>query len=156
MSIQETLSEERCLQVPVVLEAGAQIPLYATREAAGADLYARIEKPLEILPGKRCLVSTGISIVLPLGFELQIRSRSGLAWKHGIMVLNSPGTIDSDYRGVVQVILMNTGDVPFVVEPGMRIAQAVIAPVYRADFVHSESLPESDRGSGGFGHSGTH
>lgn len=151
-----SLCQEHLIQVPVCLKKGAQAPLYATQEAAGADLYALLPAPLELLPGKRCLVPTGLSMALPIGFELQVRSRSGLAWKHGIMVLNSPGTIDSDYRGEIQVILLNTSDVPFLIEPGMRIAQAILAPVYRADFVSTESLSESGRGSGGFGHSGTH
>lgn len=131
------------------------VPLYASSDSAGADLRASIEEARELLPLQRVAVPTGVVLELPRGFEGQVRPRSGLAVKHGITVLNAPGTIDSDYRGEVIVPLINLGAEPFIVEPGMRIAQLVIAPVVRARFeVVSDSLSETDRGSGGFGSSG--
>mgnify|MGYP006276401777 CR=1 FL=1 len=131
-------------------------PSYATAEAAGADLRAYVTAPVILEPGERKLIPTGLKVALPVGYELQVRPRSGLALKHGITVLNSPGTVDSDYRGELQVILINLGQQSFSVEPGMRIAQAVVAPVTRARFVRTDELPETQRGSGGFGHTGAH
>ena len=133
---------------------GLALPGYATAGAAGMDLLAAVSAPLVIAPGGRALVPTGLQVALPEGFEWQIRPRSGLALKSGILVPNSPGTIDEDYRGEVQVILLNTGAEAFVVERGMRIAQAVLAPVVRAVFEEAEVLPETGRGAGGFGSTG--
>lgn len=133
---------------------GLPLPTYATAGAAGMDLLAAVEAPLTIAPGARVLVPTGLAIALPPGYELQIRPRSGLALRHGITLPNSPGTIDEDYRGEVQVIVMNAGDAPFVVERGTRIAQAVLAPVVRARWEPVESLDETARSAGGFGSTG--
>lgn len=133
---------------------GLPLPTYATAGAAGMDLLAAVEAPLTIAPGARVLVPTGLAIALPPGYELQIRPRSGLALRHGIILPNSPGTIDEDYRGEVQVIVMNAGDAPFVVERGTRIAQAVLAPVVRARWEPVESLDETARSAGGFGSTG--
>ena len=131
------------------------LPDYATADSAGADLMAAVGEDLVLEPGKRTIVPTGIAIALPPGYEAQVRPRSGLAIKHGITGLNSPGTIDADYRGEVGVILINHGDEPFVIERGMRIAQLVLAPVIRADWAEVETLDETDRGAGGFGSTGT-
>ena len=135
--------------------AGLPLPSYATEGAAGMDLLAAVMSPVVIPPGGRMLVPTGLRIALPHGYELQVRPRSGLALKNGIVLPNSPGTIDEDYRGEVGVIVLNAGDAPFTVERGMRIAQAVIAPVVRAAWREVEDLPETTRGSGGFGSTGT-
>jgi dUTP pyrophosphatase len=131
------------------------LPSYATEGAAGMDLLAAVTTPLTIQPGGRALVPTGLRIALPHGYELQVRPRSGLALKNGIMLPNSPGTIDEDYRGELGVIVLNGGDAPFVVERGMRIAQAVIAPVVRAAWREVAELPETARGAGGFGSTGS-
>jgi dUTP pyrophosphatase len=132
------------------------LPMYASELAAGADVRAFIEKELTIEPGEIALIPTAIRLAIPEGYEVQIRSRSGLALKHQVVVLNSPGTIDADYRGEVQVILINHGKVPFSVTRGMRIAQMVLAPVSRALFVGGENLVITSRAEGGFGHTGTH
>jgi len=134
---------------------GLPLPAYATPSAAGMDLLAAVAEPLTIPPGGRVLVPTGIKIALPAGYELQVRPRSGLALKHGIVLPNSPGTVDEDYRGELQVIVMNAGEAPFTVERGMRIAQAVVAPVVRAHWREVDVLPETARGDGGFGSTGT-
>ena len=128
------------------------LPSYASTGSAGLDLYAATG-PLTLAPGARALVGTGLALALPEGFEGQIRPRSGLARDHGVTVLNGPGTIDSDYRGEIGVLLVNWGDAPFVVECGTRIAQLVIAPVARARLVEGE-VPPSERGAGGFGSTG--
>jgi dUTP pyrophosphatase len=133
---------------------GLPLPAYATAGAAGMDLLAAVGAPLTIPPGGRALVPTGLRIALPPGHELQVRPRSGLALKNGITMPNAPGTVDEDYRGELQVILMNAGAEPFVVERGMRIAQAVLAPVTRGTWREVESLPDSSRGEGGFGSTG--
>ncbi len=135
---------------------GLDLPAYATNDAAACDLLAAVEAPLTLRPGARALIPTGIALAIPAGFEAQVRPRSGLALKHGVTVLNSPGTIDADYRGEVGVILANLGESPFVVERGMRIAQLLLAPVTRAAFAEVESLDETIRGSGGFGSTGIH
>ena len=134
--------------------AGLPLPSYATVDAAGLDLLAAVAEPIELAPGARRLVPTGISIALPPGYEAQLRPRSGLALKHGVTLLNSPGTIDADYRGEVGVILINLGEAPFRLQRGDRIAQLVIAPVARLAWRESETLPESTRGAGGFGSTG--
>jgi dUTP pyrophosphatase len=130
------------------------LPAYATDGAAGMDLVAAITAPVTIAPGQRSLVPTGLAIALPPGYELQIRPRSGLALKNGITLPNSPGTIDEDYRGEIQVIVMNAGTESFTVERGMRIAQAVLAPVIRVTWHEAKTLEETERGSGGFGSTG--
>jgi len=134
---------------------GLSLPTYATQGAAGMDLLAAVTQPMTIEPGARALVPTGLCVALPSGHELQIRPRSGLAVKNGIVLPNAPGTIDEDYRGEVGVIIMNLGDAPFVVERGMRIAQAVLAPVLRAVWHEVDSLDQTARGAGGFGSTGT-
>ncbi|HQT47282.1 MAG TPA: dUTP diphosphatase [Acidocella sp.] len=133
---------------------GLDLPGYATDGAAGMDLLAAVDKPINIAPARRALIPTGFSIALPKGFELQIRPRSGLALKDGIVVPNSPGTVDEDYRGEVCVILLNASDEHFLVTRGMRIAQAVLAPVVRAAWVEVEDLDATERGAGGFGSTG--
>lgn len=130
------------------------LPAYATAGAAGMDLLAAVESPIVIEPGKRVLIPTGIAIALPPGYELQIRPRSGLALRHGIVLPNSPGTIDEDYRGEIQVIVLNTGAAAFTVERGARIAQAVLAPVVRARWHEVDSLDTTARDAGGFGSTG--
>ncbi|HVC61903.1 MAG TPA: dUTP diphosphatase [Acetobacteraceae bacterium] len=133
---------------------GLALPAYATAGAAGMDLLAAVAEPVTIEPGKRALIPTGLAIALPPGYELQIRPRSGLALRHGIVLPNSPGTIDEDYRGELQVIVLNAGDAPFTVERGTRIAQAVLAPVVRARWHAVASLDDTARGTGGFGSTG--
>lgn len=130
------------------------IPAYATPHSAGLDLCAAVANDVVIEPGKRALVPTGLSIALPEGYEAQVRPRSGLALKNGITVLNSPGTIDADYRGEVQVILINHGHESFVITRGMRIAQMVVASYARVVWDEVAALPETDRGAGGFGSTG--
>lgn len=132
----------------------AQIPLYQSEEAAGADLHACLEQPVEIAPGERAIVPTGIAIALTRGYEAQIRPRSGLAAKHGITVLNTPGTIDSDYRGELQVIVINLGSDTFTVHHGERIAQMVIARHETAAFTEVDTLEQTIRGEGKFGSTG--
>lgn len=131
-----------------------KLPEYASEDASGADLYADIDIPVHLTPGDRALIPTGLSISLPAGMEAQIRPRSGLALKHGITVLNAPGTIDADYRGEIGVLLINTGRESFTVDPGMRIAQMVLAPSFRAKFQDVTSLDSTDRSDGGFGSTG--
>ena len=135
--------------------AGLPLPSYATAGAAGMDLVAAMDAPVALAPGARALIPTGLLIAIPDGYELQIRPRSGLALRHGIVLPNSPGTIDSDYRGELQVILLNAGTEPFTVERGMRIAQAVIGPVVRAVWREVDELDETARGRMGFGSTGT-
>ncbi|HEX2940612.1 MAG TPA: dUTP diphosphatase [Rhodopila sp.] len=134
---------------------GLPLPSYATPGAAGMDLVAAVTDPVTIAPQQRVLVPTGLTIALPPGYELQIRPRSGLALKHGITLPNTPGTIDEDYRGELQVIVMNAGQAPFVIARGDRIAQAVLAPVSRAGWHEVESLDDTVRSTGGFGSTGT-
>jgi dUTP pyrophosphatase len=134
---------------------GLPLPSYATPGAAGMDLVAAVAAPLTLAPGQRTLVPTGLAIALPPGYELQVRPRSGLALKNGIVLPNSPGTVDEDYRGELQVIVMNAGTEPFTIERGMRIAQAVLAPVVRATWHEVADLDETQRGAGGFGSTGT-
>ena len=138
------------------LPNGADLPLpdYATAGSAGVDLMAAVEMSRTLAPGARDAVPTGIAIALPPGFEAQIRPRSGLARKHGVSIVNAPGTIDSDYRGEIEVLLINLGEAAFTVEPGMRIAQMVIAPVARAAWRETAALKTTGRGAGGFGSTG--
>ena len=134
---------------------GLPLPAYATADAAGVDLAAALEAPLTLAPGERKDVPTGIALALPAGWEGQVRPRSGLALRHGITILNSPGTIDADYRGEIRVILANLGSAPVTIARGERIAQLVIAPVSRAEWQVVSELPPSARGAGGFGSTGT-
>lgn len=131
-----------------------EMPAYATPLSAGLDLRANIDEPLTLRPLQRALVPTGLSMALPAGYEAQVRPRSGLALKHGITVLNTPGTIDADYRGEVGIILINLSAEPFTIHDGDRIAQMVVARCEQAECVGVESLDDTERGSGGFGHSG--
>jgi dUTP pyrophosphatase len=135
--------------------ADLSLPSYATDGAAGMDLLAAVVEPVTLAPGDRRLIPTGLTIALPAGYELQVRPRSGLALRNGIMLPNTPGTIDEDYRGEVQVIVINLGQEPFTVTRGMRIAQAVLAPVTKAVWEEVDVLPGSGRGAGGFGSTGT-
>lgn len=131
-----------------------EMPAYATPLSAGLDLRANIDEPLTLQPLQRVLVPTGLSMALPAGYEAQVRPRSGLALKHGITVLNTPGTIDADYRGEVGIILINLSAEPFIIHDGDRIAQMVVARCEQAECIGVESLDDTERGSGGFGHSG--
>jgi len=146
------------IDVPVLKLAssdGIPLPAYATPGAAGLDLAAAVTEPVVIAPGGRAMVPTGLAIALPLGFEAQVRPRSGLAARAGVTVLNTPGTIDSDYRGEIQVILVNFGDAPFKITRGERIAQLVVAPVTQLAWQTTDRLPDTARGAGGFGSTGT-
>lgn len=161
MSAGKTLVGDSATVLVRKLDARARLPRRMTALAAGHDLFACLEQPIALAPGKRSAVSTGIAIALPAGFEAQVRPRSGLAWKHGITVLNAPGTIDADYRGELKVLLINHGDEAFTFEHGDRIAQLVVAQVVPVHFEAAQSLPEADgssdgpvRGEGGFGSTG--
>jgi dUTP pyrophosphatase len=136
--------------------AGLDLPAYATPQSAGLDLRAAVSEdaPVTLAPGQRALIPTGLAIALPEGYEAQVRPRSGLALKHGITCLNSPGTVDADYRGELQVLLVNLGQEPFTIRRGERIAQMVIAPVTQAAWAVVDTLPETARGAGGFGSTG--
>jgi dUTP pyrophosphatase len=133
---------------------GLPLPSVKTASSAGMDLAAAVAEPMVLAPGRRALIPTGFAIALPAGYEGQVRPRSGLAVNHGVTVLNAPGTIDADYRGEVQVPLVNHGDADFVVARGMRIAQLVVAPVSVVELSETDALPGSSRGSGGFGSTG--
>jgi len=141
----------------IFLKEGAMAPEYADKGSSGADVFAYIEEPIELAPGGRTLVPTGIHVALPEGYEIQVRPRSGLALKHGLTVLNTPGTIDSSYRGEIGIILMNHSQEPFIVNPGMKVAQLVAMQVetLNLDTVNSlDDLGQTERGEGGFGHTG--
>ena len=140
--------------IPCTVASGAILPSYQTVGAAGADLCACLSEPVVLAPGQRAMVPTGLSFAIPSGYEIQVRPRSGLAAKNGITVLNSPGTIDSDYRGEVKVILINLGTENFTISHGDRIAQMVVAPVVQVQFQVVESLSATERGQGGFGSTG--
>ena len=142
------------MQIKVINRGRQPLPAYATEQSAGMDLRANIDAPLTLRPLERKLVGTGLYIALPQGYEAQIRPRSGLALKHGITVLNSPGTIDADYRGEIMVLLVNLSDTDFVINEGERIAQMVIARHEQAVFEPVETLDETERGVGGYGHTG--
>lgn len=130
------------------------LPRYETEHAAGMDLRAAIREPVTIAPGGRAMIPVGLALAIPPGFEGQVRPRSGLAWRHGVTVLNAPGTIDADYRGELRVVLINHGEADFTVRRGDRIAQLLIAPVSRAELVVTEALDETVRGAGGYGSTG--
>lgn len=144
------------LRVPIrrVGTHAAALPAYATPGSAGMDLVAMLEEPIALRPGQRVAVPTGLALALPDGYEGQVRPRSGLALRLGVTVANAPGTIDSDYRGEVRVVLVNLGSEPATLRPGDRIAQLVVAPVARVAWVEATALPESGRGAGGFGSTG--
>lgn len=142
------------IQIKVINKGHQQLPAYATNQSAGMDLRANLEASIVLKPMERKLVSTGLFIALPEGFEAQVRPRSGLALKHGITVLNTPGTIDADYRGEVMVLLVNFSQEEFVIRDGERIAQMVIARHEQGHFVEVEELDETERGTGGYGHTG--
>ncbi|MDY0212415.1 MAG: dUTP diphosphatase [Desulfuromonadaceae bacterium] len=146
--MKRTTVELKCLHPDAV------VPEYKTAQAAGMDLCACLEQVLLLEPGQRALVSTGISLALPQGFEAQIRPRSGLALKHGISLVNSPGTIDADYRGEIKIILINHGDACVEIQSGDRVAQMVVAPVTRVDWLRVSELGITDRNENGFGHTG--
>jgi dUTP pyrophosphatase len=136
------------------LNAAAALPQYMTAGAAGMDVCAVLPEPVTLAPLARALIPTGLALAIPEGFEVQVRPRSGLAAKHGVTVLNAPGTIDADYRGEVKVLLVNLSNEPFVINPGERIAQIVCASVVQATLAPVKELPETARGAGGFGHTG--
>ena len=142
------------LKIKIVNKGGQPLPQYATSQSAGMDLRADIGEPVTLRPLERRLIGTGLHIALPAGYEAQVRPRSGLALKQGITVLNTPGTIDADYRGEIRVVLVNLSDKDFVVNPGERIAQMVIARYEQAEFEQVELLDETERGEGGYGHTG--
>lgn len=141
-------------EIPTRVLEGASMPFYASDGASGADVRAHIENEITIPSGSTALIPTGLFFEIPEGYEIQVRPRSGLALKFGVTVLNTPGTIDSDYRGELKIILINHGKEAFVVEPGMRVAQVVVAPVMIGEFCPVEKLVSSDRGISGFGHTG--
>lgn len=143
------------MKVHIVNRSAYEAPFYATVNSAGMDLKANIEEPITLAPLQRAMVPTGLYIALPEGTEAQIRPRSGLAAKHGVTVLNTPGTIDADYRGEIKVILVNLSNEPFTINPGERIAQMVVARYEKVEWNEVESLDETERGAGGFGSTGT-
>ena len=142
------------IDVKIINTSNNDLPAYSTPQSAGMDLRAYLTEPVTLMPGERKLIGTGLYIALPEGYEAQIRPRSGLALKNGITVLNAPGTIDADYRGEIKVILYNASNEEFIVSSGERIAQMVIAKHEKANFIEVTSLDETERGDGGFGHSG--
>lgn len=142
------------IQIKVVNKGHQQLPAYATVQSAGMDLRANLDAPVVLRPFERRLIPTGLHIALPIGFEAQVRPRSGLALKHGITVLNTPGTIDADYRGEIKVCLVNLSQADFIVSDGERIAQMVIARHEQGEFAVVEELEETERGEGGYGHTG--
>ena len=141
-------------KIRIINRGSQQLPAYATPQSAGMDLRANIEDPITLRPLERRIVPTGLYIALPEGYDAQVRPRSGLALKHGITVLNSPGTIDSDYRGEIGVLLINLSDTPFVINAGERIAQMVVARHEQAELIEVEELDDTERGAGGYGHTG--
>ena len=149
-----TVDKLRMTTVKIVNRSGQSVPAYATALSAGMDLRACLEAPVTLGPLERTLVPTGLYIALPAGFEAQVRPRSGLAAKHGITVLNTPGTIDADYRGEIKVILVNLSNTPFEIVPGERIAQLVVARHERVEWEETDSLDKTERGAGGFGSTG--
>ena len=142
------------VQIKVINKGAQPLPTYATTQSAGMDLRANIDSPITLKPMERRLIPTGLYISLPQGYEAQVRPRSGLALKHGITVLNTPGTIDADYRGEIMVLLVNFSNEPFTVKDGERIAQMVIAKHEKVDFELVDTLDETERGTGGYGHTG--
>lgn len=142
------------VEIKVVNSGRHPLPVYSTESSAGMDVRANLSEPIVLHPMQRVLVPTGLKIALPQGYECQLRPRSGLALKHGITLVNTPGTIDADYRGEIGVILINLSQEPFVINDGERICQMVIAPYTRGEWVAVDALDQTERGSGGFGHTG--
>ncbi len=142
------------LRIKIINTSRNPLPAYATPLSAGMDLRASLDEPMTVAPGRRVLVPTGLRVELPEGYEMQLRPRSGLALRHGITLLNSPGTIDADYRGEIGVILINLSDDTFVINPGERICQMVVAAHARVEWSVTDALSDTERGDGGFGHSG--
>lgn len=142
------------MKVQIINRSHHPLPQYSTSQSAGLDLRANLSSPVTLLPLERCLVPTGLYMAMPLGVEAQVRPRSGLALKHGITVLNTPGTIDTDYRGEIGVVLINLSNKPFVIEDGERIAQMVFARFEDAEWEETDTLGDTARGAGGFGHTG--
>ena len=142
------------VDIPTTADDDELIPRYSTDDASGADVKAALEAPLVLVPGASSLIPTGIRVSIPPGYEIQVRPRSGLALKYGVTILNTPGTIDADYRGEIGVIMINHGAHDFVIQPRMRIAQLVVAPVTKATFINVKELATTIRGEGGFGHTG--
>lgn len=142
------------VEIKVINGSRHPLPAYSTESSAGMDVRASLEEPITLMPMRRVLVPTGLKIALPQGYECQLRPRSGLALKHGITLVNTPGTVDADYRGEIGVILINLSNEPFVINDGERICQMVISPYTRGNWVTVESLDETERGAGGFGHTG--
>jgi len=157
-SQEEEMQRDAANITEVIIETSARedvgLPHYASEGSAGADVRANLLEPVAVPPGTSILVPTGLQFAIPDGYEIQVRPRSGLALKHQVTVLNTPGTIDSDYRGELKVLLINHGQEPFTIEPGMRIAQIVVAPIVKAIFMRVNELSPTVRGSGGFGHTG--
>jgi dUTP pyrophosphatase len=150
------MNNQKTIDIPTLTENLEYLPSYSSAAAAGADVRACINEEVVLAPHTAVLIPTGLRFAIPEGYEIQVRPRSGLALKNQVTVLNTPGTIDADYRGEVGVILINHGKDDFVIKPGMRIAQLVLAPVATAKFIYSADLSLTLRGSGGFGHTGTH
>lgn len=150
----EKIREIEKIDVKVVAEDGVKLPVYMTEGAAGMDVYAHMEEGVTLGSLERAMVPTGIKMEIPYGYEVQVRPRSGLAAKHGISLVNTPGTIDSDYRGEVKIILINLSKDEYTIEPGERIGQLVLQKVYKMNFVEVEELTETVRDAGGFGHTG--
>ena len=142
------------MEIPIINKSHHPLPTYATPQSAGMDLRAFLQEPVTLAPGERGLISTGLYMALPPGYEAQVRPRSGLALKRGLTVLNAPGTIDADYRGEVGVILINLSQEPQTISDGERVAQLIIAPVSQITWKEASDLDETDRGAGGFGHTG--
>jgi len=143
-----------CVRVRVVRTTNQQLPAYETELSAGMDVRAELDRPIVLDPGSRDLIPTGLYMEIPAGYEVQVRPRSGLAYKRGLTILNAPGTIDADYRGELGVLLVNTSSEAQTIEPGERIAQLVISPVYRIEWLEVDELGKTDRGGGGFGSTG--
>jgi len=144
----------KSVEVKIINNSDNDMPAYATASAAGMDVRASVSEPIVLKPLERRLVPTGLRVQLPQGYEMQIRPRSGLALKHGITLVNTPGTIDADYRGEIGIILINLSDEPFTINPGERIAQMVVSEYTRVKWVPTHKLDETERGDGGFGHTG--
>lgn len=149
-----TTNNSATVQIPIINKSRYPFPQYATPYAAGMDVYANLTEPITLAPLQRQLVPTGLFIALPAGYEAQLRPRSGWALKHGITLLNSPGTIDADYRGEIGVILANLSDTPFTINPGDRVCQMVVTQYTSVEWQPTTTLEETERGEGGFGHSG--
>lgn len=149
------MEDMRNVPVQIINRSGNPLPAYQTDGAAGLDVCAHLAAETTLAPGERALIPTGLFVAIPKGYELQVRPRSGLAFKQGVSLVNTPGTIDSDYRGEIGVLLINHGHEPVTITPGMRIAQLVLAPVTRLVWQEVLALDETDRGAGGFGHTGT-